>query len=344
MAAQAPSEPVAYGGQAVVEGVMIRSPRFIAVACRLPQSDGSHGTQTPVDVHTEPVRSLFQRLPWLRRIPLLRGFCALFEMLSLGLRALERAANLQTVALAVLAPGLSTGDAAESPRREQAGALNGPILWATIGTAFALGLGLFVVLPNYLADLLANWLGLPPHSIGRNLIEGGIVLTMFVGYIGLIGQWSEIRRVFQYHGAEHKVVNAHEAGIEPTVAAVATQSCIHPRCGTNFGFLVIVVSIVVYSFLPWTPALLARLGMRLCCLPLVAGLGFELIRVIGRYRGCRPLQLLILPGLWLQRLSTREPSRDMIEVALASFQAVRLAEETDTLTSRVLAPGETVLA
>ncbi len=334
MASASDAPEVAYGGQAVVEGVMIRSPHYVAVACRLPQADGSHGVDTPIDVLTEPVRSLFSRLPWLRRIPLLRGFFALFEMLGIGLRALERSANLQTVVVASLSAMLAV-DTAPAPRRDEQGELNGPILWATIGTAFAIGLGLFVLLPNFTANWLGTRLGFGDHSTPKALIEGAIVLTFFVAYVVLIGQMAEIRRVFQYHGAEHKVVNAHEAGLTPTVDAVQPMSVIHPRCGTSFVFFIIVIGIFVHALLPWYPNHLQRLALRLSCLPLVAGIGFEWIKFVGAQRRCSWLQALIAPGLLMQRLTTRQPTPDMIEVALASFEAVKLAEETGTITSEV---------
>lgn len=334
--AEAGTPEVSYGGQAIIEGVMIRSPRFVSVACRYPRDDGQPGSETPIDVHTEPVKSVFTRWPILRRIPILRGMFSLFEMLALGLRSLERSANIQAAFLS-LVPGLTTVDPAPPPpSHDGKGALNGPIMWTTILLSVGLGVGLFVLLPNYLAELLGRWTGLPDHGVLLNLLEGIIRLIFFVAYIGLIGLMKDIRRVFQYHGAEHKVVNGWEAGRELEVDGVLDQSVIHPRCGTNFAFIVIFMSLVLFAFLPWTESIWPRFGLRLLCLPLVAGISFELIKLVGTHREVAWLQSLIWPGLALQRLTTREPEPHMLEVALASFRAVRQAEETGELTCAVL--------
>ncbi len=342
MSAEAKQQETAYGGQAVIEGVMIRSPHFVAVACRTPGESGSFGVSTPIDILTEPVQSLFTRRPWLRKIPLIRGVFALIEMLGIGLRALERSGNIQTVALALASPilGLAVEVPAGSKGHDGKGALNGPLMIGTIAVSFLIGIALFVLLPNWLAVLLGRWLGFADNHVLLNLVEGLIRLTIFVAYIGLIGLLPDIRRVFQYHGAEHKVVNGWEHRAPLTVEDVAGQSVIHPRCGTNFAFLTIVLSVVVFWFLPWDESLLVRGGLRLLCLPIVAGIGFEIIRLVGKYRDVRWLQALILPGLALQKLTTREPLPDMIEVALASFKAVKLAEETGELRCYLSLDGE----
>lgn len=330
---------ISYGGQAVIEGVMIRSPRYVSVACRLPQADGSPGVDTPIDVHTELVDSWLARRAWVRRVPLLRGMAALFEMLGIGLRSLERSGNLQLVAEATATAAAEPTQAfppAESPVPstppvEPAGTLNGPMMWTTIAISFAFGIALFVLLPNLLAARVLHLVHHGDSGVAKNLSEGLLRLVIFVAYIGGISLLPDIRRVFAYHGAEHRVVNGFEAGRDLTADSVADMSVIHPRCGTNFAFIVIVLSLIIFSFLPWKGVLM-RMVMRLACLPLVAGLGFELVRFVGKYRGCRPLQALIAPGLWLQRITTRPPQRDMVEVALASFNAVKLAEETGELT------------
>lgn len=339
----AAEQPVFYGGQAVIEGVMIRSPRYVSVACRLPNPDGSPGSTTPIDVHTEAVRSAFLRRPALRQVPLLRGVISLFEMLGVGLRSLERSANIQAAFLSLVAVLLTTIEPApETPERREHGALSGPLMIGTFVVAFALGIGLFVLLPNWLADVLGARLGFGEHSIILNLVEGLLRLLIFVGYVGGIGLMRDIRRIFQYHGAEHKVVNGWEAGLPMAVDEVAPMSVIHPRCGTNFAFIVIVMSVVLFALLPWTESILPRVGWRLVMLPLVAGLAFELLRFAGARRDRAWLMALISPGLALQRLTTREPTEDMIEVALASFSAVRLAEEHEALTSRLVRAGERI--
>lgn len=344
--AQAPSAEVSYGGQAVIDGVMIRSPRFVAVACRHPHPDGRPGDAgTAIDIWTEPVRSLFVRWPLLRKIPLLRGFIALFEMLALGLRSLERSANIQAAFLKLVALALASLPAeepSEPTAGESSGTLHGPLMLSAIIGALGLGVALFVLLPNWLAELLGRWFGLPEHGLLLNLIEGLIRLLLFVGYILAIGRMRDIQRVFQYHGAEHKVVNGFEAGLELESEAMLGQSVIHPRCGTNFAFIVIVMSLVVFAFLPWTQSLWPRLGLRLLFLPLVAGISFELIRFVGTRRHIAWLQTVIVPGLALQKLTTREPEPHMLEVALASLRAVVDAERTGALTCRLQAGLEPI--
>lgn len=342
MPAEAQQQEVSYGGQAVIEGVMIRSPHFVAVACRTPDESGSFGITTPIDLLTEPVQSIFTRQPWLRKVPFIRGFFALIEMLGIGLRALERSGNIQTIALALLGPilGLPAEVPAASKGHDGKGALNGPLMLGTIAVSFAIGIALFVLFPNWLADWLGNRFGFADNHLLLNLTEGVIRLVIFIAYVGLIGLLPDIRRVFQYHGAEHKAVNGWEHKVPLTVEDVAGQSVIHPRCGTNFAFLTIVLSVIVFAFLPWTESLLVRGGLRLLCLPVVAGIGFELIRIVGKYRAVQWLQMLILPGLALQKLTTREPQPDMIEVALASFKAVKLAEETGELRCYLTLDGE----
>lgn len=330
------TEPVSYGGQAVIEGVMIRSRSYVSVACRLPQSDGAPGHDTPIDVHTEPIRSAFVKRPWLRKVPLIRGVVGLFEMLSIGLRALERSGNLQAAYLTVLSC-VCPVFAVETPTNEKsdsAGALNGPLMLGALAGGLLIGAALFVFLPNWLADLIGRWLGQDGHLF-KNIVEGVIRLVVFVGYVGLIGLLPDIRRVFMYHGAEHKVVNGFEAGREMRIDDVRDMSVIHPRCGTNFAFIVIVMSLIVFCFLPWAPSLLVRVGLRLLCLPLVAGLSFELIRLVGTHREVAWLQTLIWPGLAMQKITTREPEPHMLEVALASFNAVREAEETGVVRCEV---------
>ncbi|MBI2302863.1 MAG: DUF1385 domain-containing protein, partial [Armatimonadetes bacterium] len=278
----------------------------------------------------EVVPSVFYHRPWLKKIPLVRGVIALFEMLALGLRTLERSGNLQAAPLTAVLPVLALPS--EEGESRSAGALATGAVAGAMAIGFLIGVALFVFLPNALAALIGRWLGRSDDRLFLNLVEGVVRLLVFVGYIVVIGFLGGIRRVFMYHGAEHKVVNAFEAGRRLEVDDVLDMSVIHPRCGTNFAFIVVVMSLVVFCFLPWTQSIFPRIGMRLACLPLVAGLSYELIRLVGKYSQVACLRALIWPGLAMQRLTTREPTPDMLEVALASFNAVRRAEETGELT------------
>lgn len=334
-----------YGGQAVIEGVMIRGPRYAALACRLPQPDGQPGSDTAIDLRTEAIRSPYVKRPWLRKVPLVRGVVSLYEMLTVGLRALERSANLALPAqLAVPHLPLITmaGDdePVAPPPADAAGALNGPLLWGTIAVSFSIGLALFVFLPHAIGAWLTKLIGSDSAWV-LNLIEGGVRLAIFVAYVGLIGLMKDIQRVFAYHGAEHKVVNAWEArplGDESpiTLAEALPFSVIHPRCGTNFAFIVIFMSILIFALLPNPDSLWLRLGWRMLILPLVVALSFELLRLVGRFRNARLLGLMVLPGMLMQRLTTRAPSEDMVRVALTSLDAVRAAEEEGEVRSERL--------
>jgi len=281
-----------YGGQAVVEGVMIRGPRHVATACRV--ADGR------IVVNLEPTRSLLLRHPRLN-IAFIRGTPGLIDALTIGFRSLIYSANVAVE---------SEGKAAPTP-------------WyfsISIILALAFGVGFFVLLPS--AGI--SRLGRVIHSTFLlNVCEGIARLALFVGYVVLIGRMNEIKRLFQYHGAEHKVVNAYEAG-RPLTAA-DEFSVIHRRCGTGFIFNVILVGILVHAVMGW-PSFALRLASRVLVLPVIAGLAYELTRLAGRYGDALIVRALIAPGMWLERLTTAEPTPDQIEVAQAAMQAALDAE------------------
>ncbi|MFQ6097430.1 MAG: DUF1385 domain-containing protein [Armatimonadota bacterium] len=207
-----------------------------------------------------------------------------------------------------------------------------PSRWAIAGSiavAFALGLGLFVALPT----LVAGWLmpSAEKHSVIANVLEGGVRLAVILGYIAAISMLKHVRRVFQYHGAEHKVIHAFEHAVPLTVPDVARFSTAHPRCGTAFILIVVVVKMIVNCFLPWYSSIPLRLLVRLATLIPVASISYEITRLAGRFRDHPAVTILFAPGLLLQRLTTREPDADQIEVAIKAFEAVQqdqLAEGT----------------
>ena len=304
------SDRAAYGGQAVIEGVMIRGKAEVATACRL--KDGS------ITVRHDAVDSLLTRHSWLR-VPILRGTPALIESLQLGYRTLMWSAD----------------QAMEGEEQEKPSSFQYAL---TILFALAIGIGGFVLFPTWLAHLpfppvhhlhpenfWAQFL-ITPDAILPNVTEGVIRVVMLVAYIGLIGRGAEIQRVFAYHGAEHKVVNAWEGGAELSVDGAKPFSRIHPRCGTSFLFLFFVVGILVHALIGWPDNVLVRMVSRLVLLVPVAGISYELIRLAGRQRDSKLLRLLVWPGMLLQRLSTAEPTDDQIEVALASMRAVLASE------------------
>jgi uncharacterized protein YqhQ len=281
-----------YGGQAVIEGVMMRGARSLAIAMRSPSKE--------IVIHREPLGKLYQGN--LKKIPFLRGLVLLWDSLGLGMRALTLSANTQT---------------GEEEK------LEGPALFLTMGIAFAIGIGLFLLAPAAIGQLAERALGFSAW-VG-NLLEGLIRLCLLVGYIWAIGHIPDIQRVFAYHGAEHKTINAFEAGAELTPESVARFSLEHPRCGTAFLLTLALISVVLFTLfgpLPW----FWRLASRIIMLPVLAGLAYETIRWTASHIHNPLVRIIIRPNLALQRLTTREPSPDMLEVAIAAFQAMREGE------------------
>ena len=358
-------ERASYGGQAVVEGVMMRSPRFFAVACRR-LSDGA------IVIEREPVDGIMRRWQWLNK-PFLRGTLALVDAMSLGMKALTYAANVQALdgqpappaagaldlAMGEGAPVLGEAPPApqvwgeetlqggarstktvgkeakqeavletSSPPTWGAGGASAPINGIAIGAttvlALLLGFGLFWTLPAVLTDKLL------PHvsRFGANLTEGGIRLLVFFGYVGLISRMAHVQRVFQYHGAEHKAINTLESGLPVTVENARAASRIHPRCGTNFIFIVLITAMLVFGVVPrhglsdGIGPFLGTIGLRLLLLPVVSGIAYEILRWAGANRDKQWAQTLIAPGLATQYLTTRVPDDAQLEVAIAALQSV----------------------
>jgi uncharacterized protein YqhQ len=273
------------GGQAVLEGVMMRSPRYTSTAVRLPSGE--------LRAFTERFDSLLVRLPWLRA-PVLRGSIVLYEALTLGMRSLFLSANA--------AMGEET---TLSPRQT--------------ALSVVAGLGMAVLLFFVVPTMLVRFLDASLKSVyALNVAEGAIRVGILIGYVAVVGRLPDIRRVFAYHGAEHKAVNAYEAHLPLSTAAVRGQSRFHPRCGTSFLLIVMIVAIVVFSFLG-RPPLPLRIASRVAFIPVVAGLSYEVIRAGARFRWFRPL---VTPGMWLQRLTTREPDDGQVDAALLALREV----------------------
>ena len=283
---------LAVGGQAVIEGVMMRNASKTATAVRLPSGD--------IDVETRTVSSIRDRYPILN-LPLVRGSVIMVESLIIGMRALSFSAQ-------------AAGEENEQMTKKE--------IAMTILFALVLASLLFIVIPTGAAHLAAAYTDDP---IVFNLIEGGIRLLVFLLYIWGISFMGGIRRVFQYHGAEHKTIHCYEAGEALTVENVQKFPRLHPRCGTNFLLIVMVVAIVFHVFFGW-PDLWLRILSRLAILPVVAGVSYEIIRFAGRSEN-HLVHILIMPGLWLQYLTTRPPADEMVEVAIESLKAVLPAED-----------------
>ena len=286
------SKPFNYGGQAVIEGVMMRGSRTMAVALRHPQGH--------VVVKTEPLNAALYQGP-ISRIPFVRGLVMLWDALGLGTKALMMSADV------------AAGEEVS---------LSGPVSWGTAVVGIGLGVGLFMLLPSFLVGLLAPYI---PSEWLSSVLEGVVRLLLIVGYIWAVGFLPDIRRVFAYHGAEHKTVNAYEAGAPLTVDGVRPFSTAHTRCGTAFLLTLVVLTVLIFA--PFgRPPLIWRLVSRLVLLPVIAGVAYEFIRLTARVANRPWARVLIAPNLALQRLTTREPDDGMLEVAVAALKAV-LANE-----------------
>ncbi len=290
-------EKLNIGGQAVLEGVMMRSPHAFTVAVR-------KGGKPAADIVVlqETIQPLGERYPLFKK-KIIRGSVALFEALWLGIRALNFSAN----------EALESEDG----KKENISSL---AMAGTMIVALAFSLGLFLGLPLLITNLLGmKYDAVTKNSMLFNLTDGVLRMALFLGYVSGISFMKDIRRVFEYHGAEHKAIAAYEAGVELTVANARPYSRIHPRCGTSFLIAVIALSILVFSLIPGAWPLWAKGLSRIVLLPLIAGLGYEFIKFSATNCGNAVIQRLMQPGLWLQRLTTREPSDDQIEVALKSL-------------------------
>jgi len=283
-----------YGGQAVIEGVMMRGSKACAIAVRSPE-DG-------IVLETRELGALYRSK--LTKIPFIRGLFILWDALGLGTQALTFSANVQV----------------EEPDQK----IEGASLALSMVLGLAVGIGLFFLLPAGVAYLFEHFLNFPNWS--TNLIEGLIRLGLLVGYIWVIGFIPDIRRVFGYHGAEHKTINAFEADAELTPETVQTFSREHPRCGTAFLLTVVVFSIVLFSLIG-PLSLWMRLTTRVLLIPVLAMFAYEYIRLSARYASFAWAKPFIAPNLWLQRLTTREPDLPMLEVAIRAFTEMR-AQET----------------
>ncbi len=279
---------VTYGGQAVIEGVMMRGHKAWAVAVRRPD-------QTIV-LDLNPVSSVTDRLPFLKW-PFLRGVVVLVESLVIGVKALSYSAEQ------------AAGEEEE---------IKGWEMGLTLLVALALAVFLFVVLPAGITHYAAAGV---KGSLAQNVVEGVLRLAVFLGYVLAIGRLRDIKRVFQYHGAEHKVINAYEAKEALTVENVQKYPTFHPRCGTSFILIVLVLSIFLFSLLPAGP-LWWRLASRILLLPVLAGVSYEILKLSAKYPDFALSRLLIVPGRWLQGLTTGQPDDGQVEVAIRALTAI----------------------
>lgn len=293
-----------YGGQAVIEGVMMRGKQSMAIAMRAPDN--------AIVLHQEPLGGIYKSR--VTKIPFLRGMVMLWDALGLGVRALSISANTQT---------------GEDEKIE------GPALYGSLIISLLFALGIFFILPAAVGHFAQTWFAATGAGTaaeqansawGGNLIEGLVRLAILIGYVWAIGWIPDIRRVFAYHGAEHKTINAFEAGAELTPENVSRFSLEHPRCGTAFLLTLVILSILVFTLLGPLPLGL-RLVSRIVLIPIIAGIAYEYIRWTASHLDSPFVRWMVKPNLALQHLTTREPNLEMLEVSIAAFNAMRSAEK-----------------
>src|SRR6058998_3137514 len=294
------------GGQAVLEGVMMRGPSNWAVAVRKPDGE--------IAEVNRPIQSVMAR-HWFFRLPIVRGVIALGESLAIGFRALAISANYAAQ---------EEGKEGEEVTTE--------LTRAQLIFAFAIAIGFAILLFKVSPALITDWIGI--NAGWFVLVEGLIRVTIFVLYLSLISLFPDLRRVLQYHAAEHKAINAYEAGEELEPETVQRHSLIHPRCGTAFLLWVMVIAIFVFAFFG-RPHWYWLIATRILLLPVIAGLAYELIRFAGKHQRNRILMTVLAPGLWLQRLTTREPTLDQIEVSIRALEEVLQLETKDPSARKV---------
>ena len=277
-----------YGGQAVIEGVMIRGRKAMVTAVRRPNGGMAMDVRPLSPIYTG----------WMRRTPLMRGIIVLIEAMALGIRSLLYSANVSL----------------EEEKEE----ISGKTAWAMIAVALVLAIVLFLIIPLFLTRLINPYIG---SSLVFHLIEGFIRIIIFIAYLKLVGLIPDIKRVFTYHGAEHKVVNAFEDGVPMEVEAVRKYNTAHVRCGTSFLFAVLIIAIVVFS-LVGRPSLWLMVLSRILLIPVIAALGYEVIYFGASHIKNALVRAVLAPGLWLQTLTTKEPEDSQIEVALSAIKKV----------------------
>lgn len=304
------------GGQAVIEGVMMRGPHTIATAVRKPDGE--------IIIDKQEIGKV--RKNEFFKLPIVRGCIGFFDSMIIGIKSLMYSAKFFEID--------EDGEPIEEePSKfemwleEKLGsekAMDAAIYISVILSLF-LSVGLFILLPSFITGFLKPIIS---RHLFLNLIEGIIRIIIFIAYLALVSQMKDIKRVFMYHGAEHKSIHCYEKGFPLTIENVRKQTRLHPRCGTSFLLIVMVISIIIFSLISWDMNVFARLGYRLLLLPVVAGLSYEIIKFAGRHDNWFT-KVISMPGLWFQYITTREPDDSQIEVAIASLNSVIPSDKND---------------
>lgn len=291
------------GGQALIEGIMMRGLDKVSMAVRLPNNK--------IDIETWKVDSLINP-KWYRKIPILRGVIGMVSSLILGYKCLMKSAEKSTTE-----EQNDNDDSTNNTSKTNSALIK---FSGAIGTIIALviSIGLFMFIPALTIKSIDSVFSL--NQFSKSILEGIFKIAIFIGYLSIISLMPDIKRTFQYHGAEHKTISCYEADCELTVENVKQFTRFHPRCGTSFLLIVLIISIIIFSVVTWD-SLLVRVILKFSLLPIVTGFSYEIIQLAGRYTNVCT-RIISAPGLWLQRLTTREPDEDQIEVAIAAFNEV----------------------
>ena len=307
-------KPTSIGGQAVIEGVMMRGPKDIAIAVRTPENE--------IVVKKEPVEGIITKYR-LNKIPFLRGGLALIDSMVLGIKSLNYAVSI----------AMPEEDADEELGRFEAflqkifgDRLADIVTYFSVFIALLVAVGVFILGPTLLAGTLKKFIS---NTIVLNLTEGVLRLALFIAYIFAISKMEDIHRVFQYHGAEHKSIYCYENGEDLSIENVKKYSTLHPRCGTSFHFIVMMISMVLFSMVAWKGPI-SRMLIRLALLPVVAGISYEIIKIAGKSQSA-VMSIVSYPGMMMQKLTTREPDESQIEVALEALKNVLVENEDEAL-------------
>lgn len=296
MAEKSPARLESYGGQALIEGILMRGKKYLTAAFRMP--DGS------IEVVEEKLTGIYTKK--IKDIPFLRGLIVLWDSLVLGMKYLTISSNKQI--------------------QEEEEKIEGPALYLTLAFSLLIGLVIFFLLPTLLMQLLYKTTHL--SSIAINLIEGVVRMAIMILYLTLIQRMEDIKRVFSYHGAEHKTIHAYENGDALDVKSIQKYSTAHPRCGTSFLVTVMIISILVFSVVS-TPNVGLRLLSRIVLIPIVAMISYEVIRLLGKYEKNPIVRIIAKPNLWLQSLTTNQPTDEMVEVAVQAFNRLLALEKME---------------
>ena len=303
------------GGQAIMEGVMMRGPKEIAMAVRKPDNE--------IIVERRPISSVLQKSKILK-LPIIRGCIAFFESMIVGVKALMFSAEFFD-----LEEGGATESKFDKWLEDKFGdKIKDIVIYVSVVLSILLSVGLFFMLPNFVAELIAKLTSIQVDGTPRTLIEGGIRILIFLGYLLLVSQMKDIKRVFMYHGAEHKTISTYEQGLELTVENARGCSRLHPRCGTSFLIFVMVISVIVFMIIPKGLTWYNRALFKLLLLPVVAGLSYEIIKFAGRHDNWFT-RIISKPGMWLQYITTREPDDSQLEVAIEAMKAVLTGDKED---------------